>query len=759
MSYRSGRFGFSAAHVPALERLGYRIESSVAPLFYEAHKNGPDFVEAPLTPYYLAYDSATRPGTSAVLEVPVSAALNRRAAEAAAVSLRARAAATTRRSAYSGSSASRDVRWLRPSYSSLDDMIGARARPGRRRESRCSTCSSTRAKRSSAAARTTGPTRSSPPSATASSDSSSTRRGTLGASPATFAEFQAELYGTGPPTSRLGLDRARLVRDRPRHPASAARPGGERAAAVPARRVGDGARRRGRTSSLTRPRPAPDPRPDVTWIPRTKRSLWQKRCALGSIAGAWRIRRDAEDVLGAADLVHVHSNGLLPEVSAHRIAQRLGKPVVLTLYGTEIWHYRPKRLDPISSPAPTGDADAVTFYSQRLLERARSWGSNVRGCHVIYPPVAAVVHAFTIAAAAHARRAARSASPPRTCSSTSSGCTRSRASDTCSKRCPTCVREHPDTHLVICGTGALLPELQAVARSAGVERHVTFAGLVDNAVVARYCAAADLFVLPSLLEALPTVAVEALASGTPVVSSDNPGGVELQRRVRRRRGGRAEGTAGGARRRDQQRRSGSKRRTRARDAGASSKSASAPMPWRGSTSRSTAEVTRADDLAAIGRAAAAALLRGAARRRRGSRSSTPGIPRSAIEFDRDLPRNVSGVYPPERDDASGLTFAWTGADAVVRLPGLDRGKNWTLDLRVRGGRAGAGRQSGRHHPRRRRDVADATARPWSSRTSRVDIPARGERRGLTLGLRRSETFVPGPGDPRPLGVRARSARR
>jgi glycosyltransferase involved in cell wall biosynthesis len=89
------------------------------------------------------------------------------------------------------------------------------------------------------------------------------------------------------------------------------------------------------------------------------------------------------------------------------------------------------------------------------------------------------------------------------------------------------VHAHPDTRLVICGTGPLLEELRGAARSAGVERHVTFAGLVDNVAVARYCAAADLFVLPSLLEALPTVAVEALASGTPVVSSDNPGGLEL----------------------------------------------------------------------------------------------------------------------------------------------------------------------------------------------------------------------------------------
>jgi hypothetical protein len=122
ISYRSGRFGFSAAHVAALERLGYRIESSVAPLFYEAHKNGPDFVEAPLRPYFLAYDSATRPGTSNLLEVPVSAALSRKLpARLQFLYARAPRNYTTRRVLRKLGIAY--VRWLRPSYSSLEDMI------------------------------------------------------------------------------------------------------------------------------------------------------------------------------------------------------------------------------------------------------------------------------------------------------------------------------------------------------------------------------------------------------------------------------------------------------------------------------------------------------------------------------------------------------------------------------------------------------------------------------------------------------------
>lgn len=121
VSYRSGRFGFSAAHVSSLEQQGYLIDSSVAPLFYEAHKGGPDFVDAPLTPYYLAYDNATRPGTSNVLELPISAALNRRVpAWLAHGYARAPFNYTTKRALRLARIA--QVHWLRPSYTSAADM-------------------------------------------------------------------------------------------------------------------------------------------------------------------------------------------------------------------------------------------------------------------------------------------------------------------------------------------------------------------------------------------------------------------------------------------------------------------------------------------------------------------------------------------------------------------------------------------------------------------------------------------------------------
>jgi hypothetical protein len=123
VSYRSGRFGLSASHVSSLERAGYLVDSSVAPLFYEPHKHGPDFVGAPLHPYFLSYDDATRAGTSDLLELPISAALNRRV-PAFAERWYARAPSPYMTKRVLRWLRVAHVRWLRPSYSSADEMIG-----------------------------------------------------------------------------------------------------------------------------------------------------------------------------------------------------------------------------------------------------------------------------------------------------------------------------------------------------------------------------------------------------------------------------------------------------------------------------------------------------------------------------------------------------------------------------------------------------------------------------------------------------------
>ena len=121
VSYRSGRYGYDASHTAKLEDAGYLVDTSVHPLLYEAHRGGPDFVDAPLTPYFLSYDSAVCPGDSSVLEIPISSALNRSLPQWAVRAYgRAPAPYHTKRMLRLTRLVKTIV--LRPSYASLEDM-------------------------------------------------------------------------------------------------------------------------------------------------------------------------------------------------------------------------------------------------------------------------------------------------------------------------------------------------------------------------------------------------------------------------------------------------------------------------------------------------------------------------------------------------------------------------------------------------------------------------------------------------------------
>ena len=76
--------------------------------------------------------------------------------------------------------------------------------------------------------------------------------------------------------------------------------------------------------------------------------------------------------------------------------------------------------------------------------------------------------------------------------------------------------------LIVLGEGRLLPSLRSQARELGIAEQVDFPGFRENPYA--FLARADLFVLSSRNEALPTVLIEAMACGCPVVSTDCPFG-------------------------------------------------------------------------------------------------------------------------------------------------------------------------------------------------------------------------------------------
>jgi hypothetical protein len=125
------------------------------------------------------------------------------------------------------------------------------------------------------------------------------------------------------------------------------------------------------------------------------------------------------------------------------------------------------------------------------------------------------------------------------------------------------------------------------------------------------------------------------------------------------------------------------------------------------------------------------------------------VPGVVLPFGQPLPQVLTGFYGLER--SGELTFAWTGPQATVNLPGLDRQVPWRCTIRLRGGRAADVTQ-----PTVAVDI-DGVPGVKGLATNLfedvvIDVPTRPARDGLTVTIASAPTFVPGPNDKRELGV-------
>jgi glycosyltransferase involved in cell wall biosynthesis len=84
------------------------------------------------------------------------------------------------------------------------------------------------------------------------------------------------------------------------------------------------------------------------------------------------------------------------------------------------------------------------------------------------------------------------------------------------------VRKERPARLMILGEGEERPKLETLARELGIEEDFVLPGFVENPY--KYMKRASAFVLSSRWEGLPTVLIEALALGVPVISTNCPSG-------------------------------------------------------------------------------------------------------------------------------------------------------------------------------------------------------------------------------------------
>ncbi len=90
---------------------------------------------------------------------------------------------------------------------------------------------------------------------------------------------------------------------------------------------------------------------------------------------------------------------------------------------------------------------------------------------------------------------------------------------------PGVLEKFPGVFLLVAGSGEELSSLEREAHSLGIWGRIKFLGFRKD--IRRFMRASEIFVLPSLFEGLPNVALEAMIEERPVIATDIPGTNEV----------------------------------------------------------------------------------------------------------------------------------------------------------------------------------------------------------------------------------------
>jgi glycosyltransferase involved in cell wall biosynthesis len=234
------------------------------------------------------------------------------------------------------------------------------------------------------------------------------------------------------------------------------------------------------------------------------------------------LARRAVPAAKRADVIYGHY--LFPTGAVAAVAGRLAKrPWVLTAHGGDVRNLANATVARMSTPGITG-ASAIIAVSRFLAEQLRATGIALPTVNVI--DMGVDMNRFRPSDRAAARRA--HGLPEDVPVILAVGGLNERKNPLRLLQAFRLIQaRHPRARLVYVGAGPLEAALRAGIRLEGLEDSVILTGALPAASVADWMAACDLLALPSRVEPLGVVALEALASGRPVVATRIGGTAEV----------------------------------------------------------------------------------------------------------------------------------------------------------------------------------------------------------------------------------------
>jgi teichuronic acid biosynthesis glycosyltransferase TuaC len=231
----------------------------------------------------------------------------------------------------------------------------------------------------------------------------------------------------------------------------------------------------------------------------------------------------------SSDIIHAHGHPYLTSLIAAKLAKHYSKPFVLTQHNTFIEYNSlfddVERLNDLAVGTQTlKDADKIIAVSNATKQYVLSLGANPKKIVVLHNGVD--LEKFKpLAEKREEIRRKLGISREAIVALTVRRLVYKNGVDTLIESADIAIKKNPRIIFLVVGKGPDFNNIQLRLKELGIEKNFRLAGFVSDEDLPSYYNAADFFVLPSKSgEGLPLVALEAMACGLPVVST-NVGGI------------------------------------------------------------------------------------------------------------------------------------------------------------------------------------------------------------------------------------------